>query len=341
MKRWNLAITGFGAVGKAVAGLILARQERYQNVYHADVRLTAVCGSKGGLYDQDGLTAAHLSDSGGFVQGLTGEHFIKSAQADVLFEAGPSDFKTGGSGYLYMKLAFHQHMHVVAISKGALVFDYPGLRDLSKKQGVSLHLSGATAAALPTIDLLTYNLAGCEFTCIEGILTATTNVILSQMMEQGSSFHEALLDAQRLGVAESDPGFDVDGWDTACKITILANAALDAHLDIRDIERSGIGDVTIDKVNEWRDAKLVPKLIGCILKTGSEWSASVKLQLYPRDHIFGQVQGQNRAIRVVTDVMGEFIAIGGGSEPLATAAAALKDFEHLLSSGSTEQGGSS
>ena len=330
-KRWDVAITGYGNVGKAVAKLLLARQQRYLEIYQADVRLTAVCGLRSGRIERDGLSDTDLEDKPSFEPGLTGERFMQALQADVLFEAGPTDFRTGGSGYTYIRHALEHQLHVVAISKGALVFDYQGLRELASRKGVTLHVSGATAAALPTIDLLTYNLAGCEVDSIEGILTATTNVILSQMMEHGSSFEAALRYAQEHRIVESDPSFDVDGWDTACKLTILANAGLGASLTIDDIARESLRAITGEMVEEWLCQKLVPKFVGQLTRLDATWQGAVKLRLYQPDHPFAQATGQRKAIRVVTALMGEFFVIGGNAGPAATAAAALKDFEHLLS----------
>ncbi len=331
MKRWNLAITGFGNVGKAVGKLLLARHQRYRDLYQVDVRLVAVCGSKSGRIESSGLSEAELEDSTTYKPGLTGERFMQSLRADVLVEAGPTDFTTGGSGYTYMQQALERRMHVVAISKGALVFDYKGLRDLATQKGVTLHVSGATAAALPTIDLLTYNFAGCEVSCVEGILTATTNVILSQMMEHGSSFEAALRNAQERKMVESEPSFDVDGWDTACKLTILANAGLGACLRIEDIARESLRAITREMVDQWRSQKLVPKFVGQLTRRDSGWHGEVKVRLYQTDHPFARATGQSKAIRIVSDLMGEFVVIGGNAGPVATAAAALKDFEHLLS----------
>ena len=224
MAIWNVAITGFGGVGWAVSELLLARRETYHARYGADVRLTAVCGSRAGIVDRDGLEAATLP--GNFRACASGVEILAAAGAHVLIEAGPTDFRTGGPGYDYMKAALADGRHVIAISKGALVHDGPGLRALAEKAGVSLKISGATASALPTIDLIQYNLAGCEILQVEGILNATTNHLLTAMMERDLSLAAAVEETQRAGIAEKDPRFDIEGWDTACKLLILANFGL-------------------------------------------------------------------------------------------------------------------
>ncbi|MES2741818.1 MAG: homoserine dehydrogenase [Pseudomonadota bacterium] len=330
MKQIDVAISGFGTVGKHVARLLGAREARYRERFGVAVRVTGVCGSRAGLCDAAGLSPARLDHGAGFTPGLTGAPFIDQVRADVLFEASPSDFRDGGAALGYMRTALRRRMQVIAISKGALAFDYAGLRDEARRQGVALRISGATSAALPTIDLLQYNLAGCEIVSFEAILTGTTNVILSAMMEQNWSFAQALAEAQRLGIAESNPALDIDGWDTACKLTILANAAFDAALTVDSVPREGIAQVSADDIAGWRAAGLTPRLVGCIERAGGVTRASVALRLYGADHPFARVHGRAKAIRVVCETMGELTVIGAGSDPVGTAAAALKDFEHVL-----------
>ncbi|MGG1661062.1 homoserine dehydrogenase [Brevibacillus sp. NRS-1366] len=334
MKRWNIVITGFGTVGRQVARLIEQRQNDYREKYQADVRLVGFTRSTSGCYHPEGLVEDQWQ---AFCQKkqekdiwFDGPAFLASCEADVLIEAGPTDIQTGGPGLLYIQQALEKRMHAITISKGALVVDYAGLSALAKKQGVSLKISGATAAALPTIDLINYNLAGCEIKAVEGIFTGTTNFVLTSMIEQGISQEEAIKMAQQMGIAEPDPSYDIDGWDTACKVTILANAAFGAQLQLTDIPRMSVKDVTLEQISTWKKEGKIPKLIGSIRKIGDEIVASVILQAVGSSHPFANVKGSTKAIRVETDVMGDLLVIGGKSDPVAAAAAALKDFEHII-----------
>jgi len=327
VKHIHVAIAGFGGVGRAVAGLLLARRNRYRSLYDVDVRLAAVCGSRAGLSSTDGL---ELQDFDRLIEGRSGPDFLMAARPDVLIEAGPSNFRTGSPGHGYIGSALDAGIHAIVISKGALVFDGKGLQDRARKTGAFLKVSGATAAALPTIDLLNHNLKGCEFIRIEGILNATTNFLLSAMMDDGMSFVDALAKAQQGGFAESDPRNDTEGWDTAAKVLILANFGLDAGLTMDNIAVDGIQNVTDAQVKAWKDAKLVPKLIGSIVRNDGIYSAKVGVKALPASDVFSQVAGKSKAIRITTDTMGEIVAIGSGAEPMATASAALKDFEHIV-----------
>lgn len=323
----RVAIAGFGGVGRATADLLLTRRNRYRQVYGVDVRLVAVCGSRSGLADAGGLEPERL---GALEPGLSGPGFIETSGADILIEAGPSDFRTGGPGLAYLRSSLSAGRDTIVISKGALVHSGPELRALARSSGAMLKLSGAAASALPTIDLLEHSLKGCEVLEIEGILNATTNYLLDAMMNQELGFDEALGRAQAGGFAEADPRNDTEGWDTASKLLILANFGIDADLTMGDLVVEGIHSVTQQRIAAWREERLVPKLIGSLTWMDGITRASVGVQTYPMTDPLAHVSGKNKAIRITTDAMGETIAIGSGTEPLATAAAALKDLEHIL-----------
>ena len=327
MRVIRVAIAGFGGVGRATANLLLARRDRYRQVHDADVRLVAVCGSRAGLADPSGLETARLDR---LEPGLSGPEFIEASGADILIEAGPSNFRTGGPGLAYLRSALSAGRDSIVISKGALVHSGPELRALARSTGAMLKLSGAAAAALPTIDLVEHSLKGCRVLEIEGILNATTNYLLDAMMNRNLGFEEALSRAQAGGFAEADPRSDTEGWDTASKLILIANFGLDADLTMDDLSVEGIQSVAAHDIETWRKQGLVPKLVGSLIRTNGAMRAAVGVRTYPLSDPLAHVSGKNKAIRITTDAMGETIAIGSGTEPLATAAAALKDLEHIL-----------
>jgi len=327
MKTFKVAIAGFGGVGRATASLLLSRHARYRHVYGVDLRLVAVCGSRSGAADANGLNAAQLNE---LKDGLSGPAFIDASGADILIEAGPSDFRTGGPGLLYLRSSLSAGRDTIVISKGALVHSGRELRMIAEGSGALLKLSGAAAAALPTIDLIDHSLEGCEVLKVEGILNATTNYLLDAMTTRGIGFDEALLEAQRGGFAEADPRNDTEGWDTACKLLILANFGLGTDLAMDDLTVEGIQTVSAERIVAWREQGLVPKLIGSLTRQDGTIHAAVGIKTYPLADPFANIRGKDKAIRITTDAMGEVMAIASGREPLATAAAALKDLEHIL-----------
>ncbi|KZD09708.1 homoserine dehydrogenase [Oceanibaculum pacificum] len=327
MPTFKIAIVGFGGVGRATAGLLLSRRARYRQIYGADVRLVAVCGSRAGVADAGGLESDRLT---ALEAGLSGAGFVEASGADILIEAGPSDFRTGGPGLAYIQSSLSRGCDTIVISKGALVHSGRQLRATAQQSGAILKLSGAAAAALPTLDLIDHSLKGAGVISLEGSLNATANYLLDAMTAKGLGFDAALREAQAGGFAEADPRNDTEGWDTACKLLLIANFGLGTDMTMDDLTVEGLHSVTPDRIEAWRAEGVVPKLIGSLTRENGGFRASVGIRTYPLTDPFAQVRGKAKAIRITTDAMGETMAIAHGAEPLATAAAALKDLEHIL-----------
>ncbi|MHB2264011.1 homoserine dehydrogenase [Aliihoeflea sp. PC F10.4] len=332
----KIAIAGFGGVGRAAALLLLSRRVRYRDLYGIDVRLVAVCGSKAGLFDPEGLAPERFD---ALEPGLTGPDFVAASGASILIEAGPSDYRTGGPGLAYLDRALTDGIDAVVISKGALVHSGRKLRERAERSGAMLRISGAAAAALPTIDLIEHSLLGCTVLKVEGILNATTNYLLDAMTSRGIGFDEALREAQAGGFAEADPRNDTEGWDTAAKLLLIANFGLGLDLEMKDITVRGIQNVTREDIAAWQRDGLVPKLVGSLVREDDAVRAEVGIRTYTASDPLAEIRGKNKAIRITTDAMGETVAIGSGTEPLATAAAALKDLELILISRFSGQDG--
>lgn len=326
----KVAITGFGNVGRQIAKLLESRSNYYLKKYQYDIRLVGVCTSKGGFISEHGISFVDATTDKNHIKNLTGERFISAVPADVLIEAGPTDIHTGEPGLTYIKTALSRGMKVICLSKGALVQDVSGLMKYARQCNTVLLMSGATASALPTMDLLEVSLAGCKIKQVQAILTGTTNMILSEMMDTACSFDEALRKAQDLGIAEANPSLDTQGWDTANKITIIANAVFDAGVEVKQIEREGVEQVTQAHFDTWKAKGFTPRLVGIINNNDSKCVVSVQLKLFPEHHPFASVHGRMKAIFVETEEMGEIFVMGGASSILATAASVLKDLEHVL-----------
>jgi homoserine dehydrogenase len=218
---------------------------------------------------------------------------------------------------------------VAAASKGALVLRFRELDALARANGVRLKYSGATAAALPTLDVGRVSLAGASVSRIEGILTGVTNHILTRM-EDGIPFAAALDEAQDLGIAEPDPSLDVDGWDTACKILLISNAVAGTGFGLADVRREGIRNVTPEDVRRARLEGKAIKLLGRFVQEGGESRIEVAVSAVDRTHPLYGVSGTNKAITYFTDTMGAITVAGGKSDPRGTAAALLKDIVNIF-----------
>lgn len=330
MRPLGVAITGFGNVGRHVAEMLELRRDGYRERFDVDLRITGVCASGAGLVDSNGLSAKRLQDRPAFTPGLSGDLFMSGVRADILIDAGPSDYRTGGASLTYLRAALRRHMHALVVSKGALVTDLRNLQHLAVTNSVSLRFSGAAAAALPTVDIIEHNLAGAKVLAVEAVLTGTTNFILNEMLQGGLDIHEALRLAQEQGIAEPDPTFDIDGWDTASKLIIIANSALGLDLQLDSLPRQGIRSVSDIDVEQWRTRGVAPRLVGFVDRQTGSVRAGVELREYPHYHPFAGLHGSMKAIRVLTEEMGELTVLGGASSTPATAAAVLKDLDHVL-----------
>lgn len=328
-----LILTGYGNVGKAFVRLLAEKHEDCRARYGLDFDLIAivrkagawVANKEGEFFYLAGPSPAPLESFPGWFPGMSfSEVLIRPRRTGVLVECTSSNWRTGEPQLEFIHAAFNLGWHVVAASKGALVVDFMNLQAKARAKNLSLKFSGATAAALPTLDVATISLAGAKILGFDGVLTGTTNYILSRL-EQGLTFEEALKDAQARGIAETDPSMDIDGWDTACKVLLLANASAGTEFVLDDLEVEGIRAVTAKDLAAARAAGNALKLLGRLYEEGGRFKADVKVQPVPSSHPLFRLTGTNKGIVFRTDTMGSVAVTDGKSDPRGTAAAVLKD----------------
>jgi homoserine dehydrogenase len=162
---------------------------------------------------------------------------------------------------------------------------------------------------------------------VSGVLNGTTNLMLTRMRE-GLSFADALAEAQRLGIAEPDPRYDVEGWDTAVKILIIARALLDPDATLGRVDRRGIDTVTPELHAEAEKSGGRVRLVGRARRTDAGVVLTVAPEVVGPDDPFYLLEGKKKAARFVSDDFGELTVIGGASGRRDVAAAMLKDMIH-------------
>jgi homoserine dehydrogenase len=332
----RMIVCGMGRVGQAFVNLLIQKNKDLQKRYDLNMKVVAAVDIGGAAASTAGLPLddlmAHLKRGGrveemrGFgKKGLSGKDVLTSIPADLLVETTPTNIKDGEPGITHIRTALTYGRHVVTASKGPLVVDYIGLKELAKKTKVKMMISAATAAALPTLDVGLTCLAGTEVLNAEGILNGTTNYILTRMHEEGTPYPDALAEAQKMGAAEPDPSLDVEGRDTANKILLIANEVLQAGLSLKDIPVEGITRVTPEDIQKAKEEGKVIKLIGKAEKKEGKIVASVSPIALSLDHPLASVRGTEKAISYLTDTMGRVTVSGGKSNPVGAAAALLKD----------------
>jgi homoserine dehydrogenase len=332
----SLCLTGFGRVGRAFSRLVDEKKEACRIRYSLDLRLVAALKSDGGLCSVRKVGLSKISDLRGdslhdhpaWNRDLGIDKILLEFEHGCLVECTPTDLKTGEPGLSFIRKALKKGWHIAAASKGALVLNFKELAATARRKNAVLKYSGATAAALPTLDTGQISLAGAEVTRIDGILTGTTNLILSRM-EEGLSFGEALKEAQERGIAEPDPSLDIDGWDTACKILLISNAVAGTELQLHDIPRAGIRHVSGEELRIARNRGTSLKLLGRMTRENDKIRAEVGLFALDPSHPLFSISGTNKGVTFLTDTMDQVTVTGGKSGPSGTAAALLKDIINI------------
>jgi homoserine dehydrogenase len=180
----------------------------------------------------------------------------------------------------------------------------------------------------PALHLGRELLAAATISRIQGILNGTTNYILTRM-EEGASYEAALAEAQERGYAEADPTGDVEGFDAAAKVVILARLLMDLPLTMADVERRGITGLTPELIAEARAANQHWRLIGSIEKSRAGYKASVFPICLSSDHPLAMIRGVTNAITYSTELLGDITLIGPGAGRLQTGYAVVSDLLHI------------
>jgi len=338
VKDVRIVVCGLGNVGRAFMELLAERAPEIASRYNLRLVLAAAVDIGGAAVTDspDGLPVAELLAVLGQGQaveglaqfgrpGLTGEEAITEAAADALIETTPTNLVDGEPGRTHIMAGLRQGMEVISANKGPIVLFGQELGELARQHGCGVHISAATAAALPTLDVARVCLAGARILSVEGILNGTTNYILSRMRAEGVTYATALAEAQQLGIAETDPAKDVGGYDTATKLVIIANNVFDPRFGLDDVPTEGITEVTLDDIAQADKDGEVIKLIGTAEVVDDEVRLSVGPKRLKSDHALASVNGSEKAISYMTDTMDRITVSGGKSSPVGAAAAMLKD----------------
>ena len=329
----NIGLIGFGGVGQALIKLLVEKKNYIFEKYNLDIKVKYIIKSDGGIYESNGID---LEEVLGFINknikehiswrdGLGIEEVIKNNDIDILIELTPTNIETGEPGLTHIKRALESGINVVTGNKGPIILKYKELKEIADKNSVKLKVGCTTGGALPSINGGLYDVAGSEIQGVEGILNGTTNYILSKMAIDEVSYEEALTEAQKDGIAEANPSLDVLGYDTACKIVILANVLMDANIKLEDIEIQGITEVELETIKRLQKENKKLKLIGKVHRKDSMVKAYVRLVEIKEDHPLYFVDYKNKGVYFKTDTLGDISIIGGASGTRNAAASILRD----------------
>jgi homoserine dehydrogenase len=246
----------------------------------------------------------------------------RSEQVDCVVElVGGAD----GTARQVVETALSLGKHVVTANKALLAKHGSALATLAEQKGVSLAFEASVAGGIPVIKTLREALPGNRVTRLYGILNGTCNYILSRMELEGLTFSECLKDAQRLGYAEADPTFDVEGFDTAHKLAILTSLAFGAKIDAEAIYVEGISSIAPLDLAMAQELGFRIKLLGVAERTETGIEQRVHPTMVPKTSSIAQVMGVTNAVTIDADAVKELTLIGPGAGGDATASAVVAD----------------
>ncbi len=335
----RIAIIGYGGVGKAFVQLLHDKKE-YLNNEDIYPQVNYIIDLGGGIYNPEGIDCEDLGEfseternitkypNGGSSE-VTFDKMLESKDVDVVIEMTPTNKKTGEPGMTFIKKSLENGIHVITSDKGPILLAYKELNQLAVQNNVQLGIGCTTGGALPSINGGVIDMAGADILSIEGVLNGTTNFILKEMKDTSCTYHEALEKAQELGIAETDPTLDVEGWDTATKLLILTNVLMKQEKTLEDITVEGITNVTLEDIQKATNEGKKLKLVGKTEKLGDELKMSVRLEKLDFTHSLYGVEGKNKAVRYTSDTLGDLTVIGGASGVIPAAASILRDLINI------------
>lgn len=333
----RILLIGFGVVGQGLAQILRDQASHLQQRYDFAPQIVGVVTrSRGAVYAAGGLELApllaaveqghldHYPEQPGLQRNMDPLALIQQAEADVLVEVSYSNLETAQPALDYCRAALDKGMHLVLANKGPVALAYAELMQRAQQAGKQVLLEATVMAGTPALRLADAGLAGAQITAARGILNGTTNYILTQM-EGGMDYAEALAQAQSLGYAEADPTADVEGWDAAGKVLILAAVLFGRQLSFDAMQVRGISQLSAADIESARAAGERWKLIASVDASG----ARVEPVRLPLSDPLANVSGATNAITFSSELLGNVSLVGPGAGQAATAAGLLADLLNL------------
>ena len=341
---YNLALIGFGNVARALARLLLRKQDLLKSQYDVTFAFTGIStGRHGFAVNPSGLNiqkALELVESGQSISPLSSFpvndslSVIQQSQADVMFENSPVNTQTGQPALDHIRTALELGMHAITANKGPVVHGYRELTALAKSKGKTFGFESTVLGGSPVFSVFRETFPLAELSSFKGILNATTNIILSRM-ENDESYEDAVKYCQSVGVAETDPTNDVDGWDAAIKVAALITVLMDTPFTPQQINPIGIRGITPEMIARAKAQGKRFKLVCSAEKTGIQINARVAPELVdPSSPLYG-IMNSSTGVSFRTDVLPDYsitvserAGMSGG--PIETAYGLFADFVNAV-----------
>lgn len=335
-EHYNLAFLGFGNVGQALARLLLRKEEILREQYNLTFSVTGIATGRHGIaIHLDGIDlerAVSLAEEGGRLDELSSAQppsdvfdFLSTCGAQVMFENTPVNYESGQPAIEYIRSALALGMHVVTANKGPVVHAYKYLTELADSKGRRFFFESTVMDGAPIFSLFRESLPAASLQSFRGVLNSTTNLILNRM-EGGDSFDKAVAYAQAIGIAETDPSGDIDGWDAAIKVSALATVLMGIPLKPTEVDRRGIREISLEDIEQARREGKRWKLVCNAKRAGQRVTARVAPEMISPQSPLYNVDGTTSMIQLESDVLGNLSVMEEDPGPHTTAYGLLADF---------------
>jgi len=324
----RIILCGFGVVGQSFAKLLESRSEDLYARFGLKPRIVGVFDRNGSAIDPSGLDVSKLinikkkhnsvkkySDTKNNTSGI---EIINDLEAEVLIETTESNYQNAEPGMAHIINAIKRGLHIISVNKGPLALAFPSLMELATYNHVLLRFSGTVGGGTPILNYAKNSLSGEQIISFSGILNGTTNYILTNM-EKGMSFNNALKDAKKRGYVEANESLDLDGFDAAAKLVILANWIMNMKVTMSDIQITGIRKIDEKDIKRASAKNCAIKLIA---------SCNKELVVEPKEIPLDDplcVSGTLNAISFTSEHSGTQTITGRGAGGTETASSILRD----------------
>jgi homoserine dehydrogenase len=315
MHHYRLAFIGFGNVARSLARLLTRKQVVLERDYGITFSVTGIATDKHGFAaNPNGIDldqALALIESGQSIFPLSSFDVqdslavIRHSQANFMFENSPVNYAIGQPAIDHVRAALNAGMHVSTANKGTVVHGYQELTALAKSKGKKFFFESTVLGGTPMFSTFREALPAADLISFKGIINATTNIILSRM-EDGETFDEAVKYCQSIGIAETDPSGDVDGWDASIKVAALATVLMKTPLKPQQVDRKGIRGITPEMVKQAKAGGKRWKLVASAERDGDSIRARVAPELVESSSPLFGMMGSSTGLTFRTDVLPDY-----------------------------------
>jgi len=309
----NVGIIGFGTVGTGTAKILLENKDVISQRIGFDINLKKIADldikKSRGIKLPEGILTANADE------------ILNDPEINIVIEL------IGGihpAKELILK-AIRNKKHVVTANKALIATEGNEILAEAEKHGVEIGFEASVAGGIPIIKILKEGLIANRILAVYGIINGTSNYILTKMTDEGIEFSDALKEAQRLGYAEADPTYDIEGIDSAHKLAILASLAYNIPLSFNDVYKEGITRITSQDIGFAGELGYKIKLLAIAKASDGKVELRVHPTMVPKDYFISKVDGVFNAIYVQGDAVGDTLYYGRGAGDMPTGSAVVSD----------------